>query len=193
MGSLFSSCFVWVKILIKAVAGINEIEEKLKNLTDQVGSLEEGLEARFERHRRNHLLLRRGLEDLGFEFVVAEPYRLPMLNAVRIPDGVDDLPVRKALLNHYGIEIGGGLGQFAGKVWRIGLMGHSCRRKNVFLLLAALETVLNAQGQYDEAVTLLTEALAGADVKATLDEILGASPGSGIFYFAGHGKSLLIQ
>ena len=63
-----------------------------------------------------------------------------------IPDGVNDLKVRKALLNDFAIEIGGGLGQFAGKVWRVGLMGHSCRRKNVFLFLAALETVLKAEG-----------------------------------------------
>ena len=69
-----------------------------------------------------------------------------MLNAVRIPEEVDDITVRKVLLNQYGIEIGGGLGQFAGRVWRIGLMGHSCRRKNVLLLLAALETVSNQEG-----------------------------------------------
>lgn len=69
-----------------------------------------------------------------------------MLNAVRIPDGVNDLKVRKTLLNDFAIEIGGGLGQFAGRVWRVGLMGHSCRRKNVFLFLSALETVLKAEG-----------------------------------------------
>ena len=107
---------------------------------------EEGLERRHERHRLNHKAFVAGVEAMGLSMLVPDAIRLPMLNAVRIPDGVDDLAVRKILLNHYGIEIGGGLGQFAGKVWRIGLMGHSCRRKNVFLLLAALESVLKTQG-----------------------------------------------
>ncbi len=109
---------------------------------------EEGLAQRHERHRLNHRALVAGIEAMGLAMLVPEAIRLPMLNAVLIPEGVDDLTVRKTLLNQYGIEIGGGLGQFAGKVWRIGLMGHSCRRKNVFLLLAALETVLSAQGYH---------------------------------------------
>lgn len=104
--------------------------------------LEEGLDARHERHRRNHALLRAGLEELGFEFVVAPEYRLPMLNAVRLPDGVDDAAVRRKLLNDYNIEVGGGLGAFKGKVWRIGLMGHSCTANNVNVLLAALRDLL---------------------------------------------------
>ena len=103
--------------------------------------LAEGLEARFERHRRNHELLRAGLEELGFAFVVAPEYRLPMLNAVRIPQGLDDAPVRKRLLDEYNIEIGGGLGEFAGKVWRIGLMGCSCTQNHVNMLLAALRKI----------------------------------------------------
>jgi len=107
---------------------------------------EEGLDQRHARHRLNHRALVAGIEAMGLAMLVPEAIRLPMLNAVRIPQGVDDITVRKALLNQYGIEIGGGLGQFAGKVWRIGLMGQSCRRKNVFLLLAALETVIGAQG-----------------------------------------------
>jgi len=107
---------------------------------------EEGLPARHERHRLNHRALVAGLETMGLSMLVPEEIRLPMLNAVRIPDGVDDLTVRKTLLNEYGIEIGGGLGQFAGNAWRIGLMGHSCRRKNIFLLLGALESVLKGQG-----------------------------------------------
>jgi alanine-glyoxylate transaminase/serine-glyoxylate transaminase/serine-pyruvate transaminase len=78
--------------------------------------------------------------------VVQEGERLPMLNAVRIPEGADDLKVRKALLNDFGIEIGGGLGDLAGKIWRGGLMGHASRRRNVFLFLSALETILKAQG-----------------------------------------------
>jgi alanine-glyoxylate transaminase/serine-glyoxylate transaminase/serine-pyruvate transaminase len=108
--------------------------------------LEEGLENRWERHRRNHLSLRAGLEALGLSYVVAEPHRLPMLNSVRIPDGVDDKTARAQLLNEYGIEIGGGLGPMAGKVWRIGLMGETCQRRNVLLVLAALEGCLKAQG-----------------------------------------------
>jgi alanine-glyoxylate transaminase/serine-glyoxylate transaminase/serine-pyruvate transaminase len=107
---------------------------------------EEGLEARFARHRLNHRALVAGLEAMGLSMLVPEKERLPMLNAVRIPDGINDLKVRKALLNDFAIEIGGGLGQFAGKVWRVGLMGHSCRRRNVVLFLSALESVLNAEG-----------------------------------------------
>jgi len=98
---------------------------------------EEGLEARFERHRRIHGLLRDGMESMGFEFIVAPEYRLPMLNSVRIPKGVDDVAVRSKLLNEYNIEIGAGLGDFAGKVWRIGLMGCSCTENHVNMLLAA--------------------------------------------------------
>ena len=104
--------------------------------------LEEGLEARFARHQRHHALLRDGLERLGFEFVVEEPFRLPMLNAVRLPKGVEDAPTRKALLDEYNIEVGAGLGEFAGKVWRIGLMGNSCTANHVNLLLAALGEIL---------------------------------------------------
>jgi len=100
--------------------------------------LEEGLERRFERHRRNHELLRDGLEEMGFEFIPAPEYRLPMLNAVKIPSGLDDTQVRSRLLNEYNIEIGGGLGDFAGKAWRIGLMGYSSTENHVNMLLAAL-------------------------------------------------------
>ena len=104
--------------------------------------LEEGLESRFERHRATHELLRAGLKELEIEYVSQEGHHLPMLNAVKIPDGRDDLAVRKKLLNDYGIEIGGGLGAFKGKAWRIGLMGHSCTRRNVALVLAALGDAL---------------------------------------------------
>ena len=104
--------------------------------------LEEGLEARFERHRRNHELLREGLEKLGFEFIVAPDYRLPMLGAVKVPEGVEDAVVRRRLLEEYNIEIGAGLGDFAGKVWRIGLMGASCTENHVNVLLAALRTII---------------------------------------------------
>ena len=107
---------------------------------------EEGLEKRFERHLLNHKALVAGVEAMGLSMLVPEGERLPMLNAIRIPEGADDLKVRRALLNEFGIEIGGGLGDFAGKVWRVGLMGHSCSKKNVFLCLAALEATLRAMG-----------------------------------------------
>ena len=83
---------------------------------------------------------------MGVEYAVAEEYRLPMLNAVRIPEGVDDKAVRGQLLNQFGIEIGGGLGPLAGKTWRIGLMGEASTPRNVLLFLAALEACLKAQG-----------------------------------------------
>lgn len=104
--------------------------------------LEEGLDARFQRHREMHELLRAGLRELGIEYVSQEGRHLPMLNAVRIPDGADDLTVRRRLLEEFGIEIGGGLGAFKGKAWRIGLMGHAASRRNVTLVLAALRQVL---------------------------------------------------
>jgi alanine-glyoxylate transaminase/serine-glyoxylate transaminase/serine-pyruvate transaminase len=106
---------------------------------------EEGLEARFARHRLNHRALVAGIEAMGLEMLVPEPERLPMLNAIRIPPGVDDLRVRKMLLGNFGIEIGGGLGELAGKIWRVGLMGHSSCRRNVTLFLSALETILKAE------------------------------------------------
>jgi len=104
--------------------------------------MEEGLEARFKRHRDAHELLGTGLKGMGIDFVSQEGRRLPMLNAVQVPAGADDLMVRKRLLNEYGIEIGGGLGAFKGKAWRIGLMGHAASRRNVTLLLAALREIL---------------------------------------------------
>lgn len=108
--------------------------------------LADGLEARWDRHRRNHLQLAAGLEAMGVEYAVAAPYRLPMLNAVKIPAGVDDKAVRAQLLNEFGIEIGGGLGPMAGKTWRIGLMGETSTERNVLLFLAALEACLVQQG-----------------------------------------------
>jgi alanine-glyoxylate transaminase/serine-glyoxylate transaminase/serine-pyruvate transaminase len=107
---------------------------------------EEGLEARFARHRLNHRALVAGVEAMGLSMLVPQGERLPMLNAVSVPEGTDDVKVRKALLSDFGIEIGGGLGSLAGKIWRVGLMGHSSCRKNVFLFLSALETVLRSQG-----------------------------------------------
>ncbi|AYV15424.1 pyridoxal-phosphate-dependent aminotransferase family protein [Shewanella algae] len=104
---------------------------------------EEGLENAWQRHGDMHLLLRQGLESMGLEFVVAEQSRLPQLNAVYIPQGVDDGAVRKQLLDNYNLEIGAGLGALAGKAWRIGLMGYGARRENVALCLRALAEVLN--------------------------------------------------
>jgi len=109
--------------------------------------LEEGLEARFARHRRNHLALKAGLAAMGLNYAVKEGQQLPMLNAVLIPQGVDDAAVRKQLLNEFGIEIGGGLGPMKGKTWRIGLMGVASSPSNVLLFLAALEKCLLDQGQ----------------------------------------------
>lgn len=104
--------------------------------------LEEGLDNRFRRHREMHELLAAGLRELGIDYVSQAGHHLPMLNAVRIPDGGDDATVRRRLLEEFGIEIGGGLGAFKGKAWRIGLMGHSATRRNVTLVLAALGEVL---------------------------------------------------
>jgi alanine-glyoxylate transaminase / serine-glyoxylate transaminase / serine-pyruvate transaminase len=107
--------------------------------------LEEGLDASFARHRKNHEALKAGLAAIGIGYAAAEGHQLPQLNAVKIPDGVDDVAIRKGLLERFGIEIGAGLGAFKGKVWRIGLMGFSSRPANVLLLLAALEQLLAEQ------------------------------------------------
>lgn len=103
---------------------------------------EEGLEASHRRHLAMHEKLRDGLAALGIDFVVDAPWRLPQLNSVRIPEAVDDAAVRQQLLQQHNLEIGAGLGDFAGKVWRIGLMGHSARDENVALCLSAIESAL---------------------------------------------------
>src|SRR5262249_12738799 len=108
--------------------------------------LEEGLEARWARHVRNHLALKVGLEALGLQYTAAPGCRLPQLNAVRLPEGLDDAAGRKRLLNEFGIEVGGGLGEFKGKAWRIGLMGYNSRPGCVFQVLTALEQVLRGAG-----------------------------------------------
>jgi len=104
--------------------------------------LEEGIEKVYQRHRDAHTYLVEGLEKMGLSLFVAAPYRLPMLNTVKIPEGIDDAAVRKELRNSYKIEIGAGLGALAGKIWRIGLMGHTARRENVDTLLSALKKIL---------------------------------------------------
>jgi alanine-glyoxylate transaminase/serine-glyoxylate transaminase/serine-pyruvate transaminase len=112
---------------------------------------EEGLEVRWNRHERNHLALAAGLGALGLRLAAQEGHRLWTLNSVEIPDGVDDAGVRRALLEQFGIEIGGGLGPLKGKTWRVGLMGESSTEANVLLLLSALERVLPRFGARVEA------------------------------------------
>ena len=106
---------------------------------------EEGLQARWARHRQNHLALVAGLEAMGLKLLVAEKSRLPQLNSVIVPDGIDEPRVRADMLNKHGIEIGAGLGDLAGKIFRIGLMGTSSSPENVTACLAALKSVLADQ------------------------------------------------
>jgi alanine-glyoxylate transaminase/serine-glyoxylate transaminase/serine-pyruvate transaminase len=107
---------------------------------------EEGMENAWARHQRHHNALKAGLEAMGLEFLVKEEYQLPQMNAVRCPEGVNEAEVRKTLLNEFSIEIGAGLGPLAGKIWRIGIMGYSCRPDNVMLCLSALGSVLSDMG-----------------------------------------------
>lgn len=104
--------------------------------------LEEGLENRWKRHHEVHLYLKGKLENLGFKYLVDEKYRLPNLNAVILPDGLDEAVVRKKLLLEYNIEVGGGLGAFAGKIWRIGVMGESATKNHVNILIGALQDLI---------------------------------------------------
>jgi alanine-glyoxylate transaminase/serine-glyoxylate transaminase/serine-pyruvate transaminase len=107
---------------------------------------EEGLEAAWARHQRNHRALRAGLETLGLNFLVEEPYRLPQMNAVHVMPGLDEAEVRRRLLAEFNIEIGAGLGTLAGKIWRFGIMGYSCKMENVMLCLCALESMFDDMG-----------------------------------------------
>jgi len=104
--------------------------------------LEEGLAARYERHELNARALLAGAKAIGLQPAAEQGYRAPMLTTLRIPDGIDDVTIRKRLITDYGIEIGAGLGIFAGKAWRIGLMGESANERNVMLVLNALEKLL---------------------------------------------------
>ncbi len=108
--------------------------------------MEEGQENRIHRHAKVAAGLRAGAEALGLDLLAEEGHRLNPLTTVSVPDGVEDAKVRRTLLNEHDIEIGGGLGEFAGKAWRIGLMGESARERNVFALLSALETILHKEG-----------------------------------------------
>jgi alanine-glyoxylate transaminase/serine-glyoxylate transaminase/serine-pyruvate transaminase len=105
---------------------------------------EEGLENSWARHWKHHVAIQAGLEAMGLKYVVKESERLPQLNAITVPEGVDEAKVRSALLEQFGLEIGAGLGAFAGKVLRIGTMGYSCNMKNILFCLSALESVLSA-------------------------------------------------
>jgi alanine-glyoxylate transaminase/serine-glyoxylate transaminase/serine-pyruvate transaminase len=145
--------------IITAAITMTAIREGLRLLH------EEGLEARWTRHVRNHKALKVGLTALGLKYSAKEGNQLPQLNAVFIPQGVDDLTVRKRLLNDFGIEIGGGLGDFKGKVWRIGLMGHNSRPDVVFTALAAMEQCLRGVG---------VKAASGAGVAAAEEAYAGA-------------------
>jgi alanine-glyoxylate transaminase/serine-glyoxylate transaminase/serine-pyruvate transaminase len=120
---------------------------------------EEGLENRWARHLANHQILKAGLSAIGINYVAQPGHELPMLNAVSVPAGIDDTTIRKQLLNEFGIEIGGGLGVFKGKVWRIGLMGSASTRSNVLLFLSALEKCLLDQGiKFDRGASIAAAA-----------------------------------
>ena len=119
---------------INALYGLHEALVILK---------EEGLQHAWARHAHHHKALAAGIEAMGLQFVVKANERLPQLNSVTIPAGVDEAAVRKQLLDQYSLEIGAGLGSLAGKVWRIGLMGYACNQKNVLLCLGALDAVLS--------------------------------------------------
>jgi alanine-glyoxylate transaminase/serine-glyoxylate transaminase/serine-pyruvate transaminase len=106
---------------------------------------EEGLENCFARHLLNHRALKAGLAAIGIGYAAQPGHELPTLNAVKVPAGVDDARVRGELLKRFGIEIGGGLGAFKGKVWRIGVMGYGARPANILLFLSALEQLLSEQ------------------------------------------------
>jgi alanine-glyoxylate transaminase / serine-glyoxylate transaminase / serine-pyruvate transaminase len=107
---------------------------------------EEGLANSWARHTRHHLAFKAGIEAMGLKYLVDEPYRLPQMNAVYVAPNVDEALVRKTLLNEFNLEIGAGLGPLAGKIWRFGLMGYSCKPENVMLCLSALGSVLADMG-----------------------------------------------
>lgn len=121
---------------------------------------EEGLQSAWQRHKVNHKALVAGLEAMGLRLIVDEHIRLPQLNLVEIPKGIDDAAFRSALLNQYNLEIGAGLGAFAGNAWRIGLMGHACTQQNVVLCLTAFDRILSSMGAEIESGAAVDAALA---------------------------------
>jgi alanine-glyoxylate transaminase/serine-glyoxylate transaminase/serine-pyruvate transaminase len=108
--------------------------------------LEEGLEARWRRHQQNHEALKAGLKAMGLELASQPGHQLWQLNAVRVPDGVEEAAVRRRLLDDFSIEVGAGLGPLKGKIWRVGLMGETSRRENVRAFLKAFGKILNETG-----------------------------------------------
>ncbi len=131
---------------------------------------EEGLENAWARHQRHHAALKAGLEAMGLNFVVRPGARLPQMNAVYVPQGIADLDVRRRLLSDFNLEIGAGLGPLAGKVWRFGLMGYSCKPENVMLCLSALGSVLSDLGypvEVGQAEAAAHQAYAGRNAVAT--------------------------
>ena len=126
---------------------------------------EEGLEKRWQRHQRNHKILKAGLSAMGISYVSQKGHGLPMLNAVAVPAGADDAKGRKQLLEEFGIEIGGGLGALKGKAWRIGLMGSACSESNVMLFLAALEKcLLDQRVAFDKGAGVSAAARAASEL-----------------------------
>jgi alanine-glyoxylate transaminase/serine-glyoxylate transaminase/serine-pyruvate transaminase len=126
---------------------------------------EEGREQRWARHERNHQALAAGLDALGLSLLPPTGERLWTLNAVRVPDGVDEAAVRRGLLEEFSIEIGAGLGPLAGKIWRVGLMGAGSTLANVLLFLTALEHVLSASGHRVASATTAARAAEAASVR----------------------------
>jgi alanine-glyoxylate transaminase/serine-glyoxylate transaminase/serine-pyruvate transaminase len=124
---------------------------------------EEGLQNRHARHLRNHEALVAGIEAMGLQMLVKPEYRLPTLNTVRIPEGIDDLKIRGYLLKSFNLEIGGGLGALAGKVWRVGLMGYSSSAENVLFFLSALSRALTVQGYKTDLAAGLDAAMSLLD------------------------------
>jgi len=126
--------------------------------------VEEGIENRWKRHKINAMALSRGLEAMGLELLVKPEYRLPPLTTVKVPEGINEREVRKRLMAEYRIEIGAGLGELKGKVWRIGLMGSTSVRKNVILFLSAFGQILRSMGfkaHLEDAIDAATEVFRG--------------------------------
>ena len=119
------------------ISSIYALYEGLRLIAD------EGLENRWQRHQKNAEYMWEALQEIGFECHVEEAYRLPSLTTVKLPDGIDEASVRKQLLHDYNIEVGGGLGELKGKVWRIGLMGYTSRKENVHALVSALKNIIH--------------------------------------------------
>lgn len=124
---------------------------------------EEGLANRIARHRRHHRALVAGVEAMGLQMLVPAQYRLPCLNAIRIPDGIDDAKTRGYLLERFNLEIGGGLGAFKGKIWRVGLMGYSSSPEKILFFLSAISHALSVQGTTTDLAAGIEAAMGALD------------------------------